>query len=95
MRAGQRPWWAPYPDGVAAARPATAGWKESGWKDYRFGTPAAISDANVPVADFLTDLQGTAPLHVTLPARPQEPGLYQAILTSVADADSGVPTRRR
>lgn len=61
-----------------------------GWKDYRFGTAGAIAEAPVRVADFLTDLQGNAQLHLALPAHPQERGLYQAVLHAVADPDSGI-----
>jgi uncharacterized protein YfaS (alpha-2-macroglobulin family) len=61
-----------------------------GWKDYRFGNPVAILDAPAPTADFLTDLQGAASLHVTLPARPPERGLYQAVLKVTAEADAGI-----
>jgi uncharacterized protein YfaS (alpha-2-macroglobulin family) len=62
----------------------------AGWKDYRFGTPTAILNAAQPIAPFLTDLQGAAQLHLVLPPRPQEPGLYQLALTTMAEKDSGI-----
>ena len=61
-----------------------------GWKNYIFGMPTAILDSPVPVADFLTDLQGATQLRLAKPKPPQERGLYQAVLTVVAEPDSGV-----
>ncbi|MGB9152602.1 MAG: hypothetical protein WCD70_05895 [Alphaproteobacteria bacterium] len=61
-----------------------------GWKDYSFGTPPAIAPVPAHVADFLTDLDGASQLHLTLPPRPSERGLYQAALKVTADSDAGV-----
>jgi|GEM_PF-4518724 hypothetical protein len=61
-----------------------------GWKDYHFGNPTEIPDAFVPVATFLTDLDGATSLHFTLPPHPSERGLYQAALKIVAEPDTGV-----
>ncbi|MDR3424029.1 MAG: hypothetical protein P4M13_02980 [Alphaproteobacteria bacterium] len=61
-----------------------------GWNAYRFGAQTDFSDTPKPVGDFLTDLQGAAQVHVTLPKPPQERGLYQAVLKVAADPDTGV-----
>jgi uncharacterized protein YfaS (alpha-2-macroglobulin family) len=61
-----------------------------GWKDYQFGLPAAPLPAPTVIGDFLTDFEGSTLLHLSLPSRPQEPGLYQAVLTAKTERDAGV-----
>jgi len=49
-----------------------------------------LPETNVPSADFLTDLEGVASLHLTLPPRPKEHGLYQVALKVIAAPDAGI-----
>ncbi len=61
-----------------------------GLKDYIFGTQTHLPETNVPIEDFLTDLDGIASLRLPLPPRPKEHGLYQAAIKVVALPDSGI-----
>ncbi|MDD3371009.1 MAG: hypothetical protein PHE27_04180, partial [Alphaproteobacteria bacterium] len=62
----------------------------AGWKNYRFGMPFEESAEPVSIAAFLTDPNGSATLHLTLPPPPPKPGLYQAFLNVTAETDSGI-----
>ncbi len=61
-----------------------------GWQGFTFGNPSALLPAETHVADFVTDLNGAAQIHLNLPHRPQEAGLYQAVLKVVSEPDAGV-----
>jgi uncharacterized protein YfaS (alpha-2-macroglobulin family) len=61
-----------------------------GWKDYHFGIPNSSLNAPIKMMPFLTDLQGTTSLRLSVPPAPSDPGLYQAALSILAEPDAGV-----
>jgi len=71
------------------------GWQKQdgsalGWKGYTFGDPSVSLSPEAPVADFVTDLDGAAVLHVMAPPPPSGRGLYQVVLKVVTEADAGI-----
>ncbi len=61
-----------------------------GWKGYLFGAPGQTPTTPVPIADFLTDPNGTASLRLALPPPPEDIALYQATLKVSGNPDTGV-----